>query len=1157
MDEKRQFTHLHVHTEYSLLDGACRINRMMDHLKSINQTAVAITDHGVMYGCVDFYKAAKKAGIKPIIGCEVYVATRTRFDKVSKIDSNNHLVLLCKNETGYNNLMKLVSKGFTQGFYNKPRIDHGLLEEHSDGLICMSACLAGEIPRALMAQDYDRAKEIALYYKNLFGKDNYYIEIQDHGLPEQKSVLPHLIKLANETNIPLVATNDSHYVTKEDSRMQRVLVCIQTNKSINDDDVLEFGTNEFYLKDTDEMYNLFSMCPQACENTNKIAQMCNFDFEFGVTKLPYFEPPNKMNNKQFMIEICNNGLKKHYGDNPPKNIVERMNYEINVIDNMGYINYFLIVYDFINYAKMNSIPVGPGRGSGAGSICAYFMGITNIDPIKYNLLFERFLNPERISMPDFDIDFCYERRQEVIDYVIRKYGEDHVAQIATFGTMGARLAIRDVGRALGITYQTVDTVAKLVPSELKVTLERALKSSNDLNFRYQTEPEIKELIDLAIKIEGMPRHCSTHAAGVVITPGQADDYVPLSTNDGNVVTQFPMTTIEELGLLKMDFLGLRTLTVINDAQKMIVKQNPDFDIEKISLNDENVYNLLSQGLTEGIFQLESGGMKQVIVNLKPKNIEDIIAVISLYRPGPMDSIPKYIENSHKPDKIQYKTKELESILGVTNGCIVYQEQVMQICRELAGFSYGQADIVRRAMSKKKHSEMEKARQSFVFGSTEKGNECAGCIANGIQQQVANSIFDEMSSFASYAFNKSHAAAYALIAYQTAYLKTYYVHQFMAALLTSVLENTSKIIEYTQECGTLGINVLQPDINCSDVGFTVEGNSLRFGMLALKGVGRSLISNVVKIRGEAPFKSLYDFCKRLHGTEINRKAVESMIKAGAFDELHNNRRMLIENLDAILKSIESTKRKNLEGQLNLFESFGDKEFEDTYKLKQCDDYPVDIRLQLEKEVSGLYISSHPLEQYKQIIGEVSTHNIIDLVSEDSLKYDNAKVTIACAVSSIKTINTKSGSLMAFVTVEDLTSVIEVIIFPKILEENAHLIRDNEVLIIEATVSCKEDEASKLIANKIINIKNDDTDKLGQDTNNSKHGLWLKIPSRKTDEFNNVKDLLNVFNGSTPVYFYVEDEKKRMLAPKNMWCMYSDLLMSELSGILGEHNVKYKD
>lgn len=1158
-EKARNFTHLHLHTEYSLLDGACRIEGLMQRVKALGQTAVAITDHGVMYGCVDFYKAAKKAGVKPIIGCEVYVATRTRFDKVNRIDGSNHLVLLCKNETGYKNLIKMVSVGFTEGFYNKPRVDHELLEEYHEGLICLSACLAGEIPQALLAGDYEKAKNLARYYEDLFGKGNYYIEIQDHGLDEQRTVLPLLVRLSRETGIPLVATNDAHYLEKEDSRMQHILICIQTNKTVNDDDVLEFGTDEFYVKSTDEMYELFSAWPEACENTNRIAEMCSFDFEFGVTKLPYFVAPDGMDNKEYFVKLCRDGLLRRYGADVPEDIRVRLDYEISIIDRMGYINYYLIVFDFINYAKSQGIPVGPGRGSGAGSLAAYCVGITNIDPIKYNLLFERFLNPERVSMPDFDIDFCYERRQEVIDYVIRKYGADHVAQIVTFGTMAARAAIRDVGRVLDMPYGTVDGIAKLVPMEPKMTLTKALSISRELKARYDADPQVKELIDMSLKLEGMPRHASTHAAGVVITREAADEYVPLATNDGNPVTQFTMTTIEELGLLKMDFLGLRTLTVIDDAEKMIRKREPGFSMDAVPYDDQRVYAMLNAGETEGVFQMESGGMTQAVMGLQSKSLEDIIAIISLYRPGPMESIPTYIANRHNPGNVKYKTPQLEHILDVTNGCIVYQEQVMQICRELAGFSYGQADLVRRAMSKKKHDVMEKERQHFVHGNTEPGHECAGCVANGISEAVANAIFDDMSSFASYAFNKAHAAAYAVVAYQTAYLKRHYPREFMAALLTSVLDNTGKVIEYTAECQRMGIRVLPPDINASDAGFTVEGKDIRFGLLALKNVGRNLIATVVRERSGTPYRSLYDFCKRLHGTEINRRAVESMIKSGAFDNLEAKRRSMMDGVEGILKSVESEARRNLDGQIDLFGALdGEQESgRNVYKLPDSgEEYPYDILLQMEKEVSGLYLSGHPLDHYRPVIEEVSTCRISELVGENAHAYDEQNVTLVCTVVRTKTINTKAGGMMAFITVEDLSGSMEVLAFPKVLLAASEAVHDNAVVVIKGRVSYKEDEPSKLIADSIVDVERYEPDKIKTDIKSTKNGLWLKLSSMRSESFEETKNLLQIFEGNFPVYMYFEDTKQRMLAPKSLWCTQSDLLVSELERVLGAGNVKVK-
>lgn len=1158
-EKARNFTHLHLHTEYSLLDGACRIEGLMQRVKALGQTAVAITDHGVMYGCVDFYKAAKKAGVKPIIGCEVYVATRTRFDKVNRIDGSNHLVLLCKNETGYKNLIKMVSVGFTEGFYNKPRVDHELLEEYHEGLICLSACLAGEIPQALLAGDYEKAKNLARYYEDLFGKGNYYIEIQDHGLDEQRMVLPLLVRLSRETGIPLVATNDAHYLEKEDSRMQHILICIQTNKTVNDDDVLEFGTDEFYVKSTDEMYELFSAWPEACENTNRIAEMCSFDFEFGVTKLPYFVAPDGMDNKEYFVKLCRDGLLRRYGADVPEDIRARLDYEISIIDRMGYINYYLIVFDFINYAKSQGIPVGPGRGSGAGSLAAYCVGITNIDPIKYNLLFERFLNPERVSMPDFDIDFCYERRQEVIDYVIRKYGADHVAQIVTFGTMAARAAIRDVGRVLDMPYGTVDGIAKLVPMEPKMTLTKALTISRELKARYDADPQVKELIDMSLKLEGMPRHASTHAAGVVITREAADEYVPLATNDGNPVTQFTMTTIEELGLLKMDFLGLRTLTVIDDAEKMIRKREPGFSMDAVPYDDQRVYAMLNAGETEGVFQMESGGMTQAVMGLQSKSLEDIIAIISLYRPGPMESIPTYIANRHNPGNVKYKTPQLEHILDVTNGCIVYQEQVMQICRELAGFSYGQADLVRRAMSKKKHDVMEKERQHFVHGNTEPGHECTGCVANGISETVANAIFDDMSSFASYAFNKAHAAAYAVVAYQTAYLKRHYPREFMAALLTSVLDNTGKVIEYTAECQRMGIRVLPPDINASDAGFTVEGKDIRFGLLALKNVGRNLIATVVRERSGTPYRSLYDFCKRLHGTEINRRAVESMIKSGAFDNLEAKRRSMMDGVEGILKSVESEARRNLDGQIDLFGALdGEQESgRNVYKLPDSgEEYPYDILLQMEKEVSGLYLSGHPLDHYRPVIEKVSTCRISELVGENAHAYDEQNVTLVCTVVRTKTINTKAGGMMAFITVEDLSGSMEVLAFPKVLLAASEAVHDNAVVVIKGRVSYKEDEPSKLIADSIVDVERYEPDKIKTDIKSTKNGLWLKLSSMRSESFEETKNLLQIFEGNFPVYMYFEDTKQRMLAPKSLWCTQSDLLVSELERVLGAGNVKVK-
>ena len=1150
---KKQFVHLHVHTEYSLLDGACRIDRMFDRLKELGQTAIAITDHGVMYGCVDFYKAAKKAGVKPIIGCEVYVATRSRFDKVNRIDGSNHLVLLCKNETGYKNLIKLVSAGFIEGFYSKPRVDKELLEQHHEGLVCLSACLAGEIPQALLAGDYEKAKAAALYFNDLFGQGNFYIEIQDHGIDAQQQILPLLIRLARETGIPLVATNDAHYLRKEDSKMQSILICIQTGKTVQDADKLEFETDEFYLKSTEEMYDLFSIAPDACENTVKIAEMCDFDFEFGVTKLPYFEAPDGMDNQVYFEKLCREGLVRRYGDGVTDEMRERLEYEIDVIRRMGYTNYYLIVFDFINYAKQQGIPVGPGRGSGAGSLAAYCVGITNIDPIRYNLLFERFLNPERVSMPDFDVDFCYERRQEVIDYVNEKYGHDHVAQIITFGTMAARAAIRDVGRVLGMPYAQVDSISKMVPMELKMTLNRALEVSPELKAQYEADPQVKELIDTAIKIEGMPRHASTHAAGVVITREAANEYVPLASNDGVPVTQFTMTTIEELGLLKMDFLGLRTLTVIKNAEEMVRRREPDFSMDNISYDDAATYDMLGRSETEGVFQLESTGMKQVLTGLQPKNLEDIIALISLYRPGPMDSIPTYLRNRHEPDKVRYKTPQLAHILDVTNGCIVYQEQVMQICRELAGFTLGQADLVRRAMSKKKHDVMEKERQHFV----------TGCAANGISEQAANDIFDDMSSFASYAFNKSHAACYAYVAFQTAYLKCHYPSEFMAALLTSVLDNTDKVIEYTGECQRLGIKVLPPSINVSDGGFTVDGKSIRFGLNATKNVGRNLIAAVVRERKEKPFTSLYDFCRRLHGQELNRRAAESLVKCGAFDETGVSRKAMLENVDAIFKSVETDVGRNVEGQLDLFSQLSGESAGaagEDFHIEDHGEFPLPELLKMEKEVSGLYLSGHPLDGYRQQIQKIGACRIADLMGEEARRYDGKHVNIVCAVIKSKFMTTRSNTMMAFTNVEDLSGTMEIIVFPKVLADCRSALQDNAVVVINGRVSVKEEENAKLVAEKITPIEEYSANgtaapRPAQDKP-ARKGMYLKVPSRSCPQFAKVENLLSIFEGPLPVYIYFEDQKQLTLAPRNLWSMEHELLTCELKRILGDGNVAFK-
>ena len=1166
---QRQFTHLHVHTEYSLLDGACRIDRMFDRLKEMGQTACAITDHGVMYGCVAFFDAAKAAGIKPIIGCEVYVATRTRFDKVNRIDGNNHLVLLCKNETGYKNLIKMVSAGFTEGFYSKPRVDKELLEKYHEGLICLSACLAGEVPQAILAGDYERAKQTALYFRDLFGAGNYYLELQDHGLEEDSVVLPQLIRLARETGIPMVATNDAHYISRDDAKMQSILLCIQTGKTIADADRMEFQTDEFYLKSTDEMYDLFSLVPEACENTNKIAEQCNFSFTFGDTKLPYFKAPDGMENQAYFEKLCYEGLERRYPGKVTDALRERLAYEINVVKNMGYTNYYLIVYDFINYAKSRDIPVGPGRGSGAGSLAAYCVGITDIDPIRYNLIFERFLNPERVSMPDFDVDFCYERRQEVIDYVNEKYGRDHVAQIVTFGTMAARAAVRDVGRVMGLPYQDVDKVAKLIPMELKMTLKKALEVSPDLKALYDADSQVHDLIDTSLKVEGMPRHASTHAAGVVITREPATEYVPLSTNDGLPVTQFNMVEIERLGLLKMDFLGLRTLTVIHDTETAVRRREPDFRMANIDYDDPATYAMLAKGETEGIFQLESTGMTQVLVGMRPKNLEDIIALISLYRPGPMDSIPTYLRNRREPDKITYKTPKMAHIVDVTNGVVIYQEQVMQICRELAGFSFGQADNVRRAMSKKKLKVMEAEREHFVHGCNEPGKECNGCVKNGIPEAVANEIYDDMISFASYAFNKSHAACYAYVAFQTAYLKCHYPQEFMAALLTSVLDNTTKVIEYTTECQRLGITVQQPDINVSRGGFTADGASIRFGLNAVKSVGRGLIDAVVRLRAGEPYRGLYDFCKRLRGNELNRRALENLIKAGAFDRLESSRRAMLESVEGILKSIETDARQNLEGQMDLFGMLsGDAAPANEFRVPDMPEYSTSELLKMEKEVSGLYLSGHPLDAYRAQISQISTCTVAQLQGEDARQFDNQQVTLVCIVVKNKIMTTKSNTLMAFTTVEDLTGTMELLIFPRVLADCRAALQENAVIVAHGRVSVKEEEAARLVVDGIQPIDSyDPAATFGRNrvqrvqrevSGEGVSGYFLTVPSRQCPEMHKVENLLcNIFDGGTTrVYFRFADTGKKMLA-RHMAVVDDPLLRAELTQILGADNVKVQN
>jgi len=1162
------FTHLHLHTEYSLLDGACRLNDVLDRAIELGQTSIAITDHGVMYGAVDFYKKAKAKGIKPIIGCEVYLASRTRFDKVHALDSERyHLVLLCKNAVGYQNLIAMLSKAWTEGFYTKPRIDKQLLKEYHEGIIALSACLAGEIPRALTAGDFDRAKEEALWYNSVFGQGNFYLELQNHGLREQQAIEPQLIRLSKETGIPLVATNDTHYVRKEDSKIQQVLICIATNTTLGQGNGMEFDSEEFYLKSEDEMRSLFSHVPEAVDNTQKIAEMCNYDFEFGNTKLPHFDVPDGRDHFDWFREQCYNGLYKNYGDNPPKEYIERLEYELGVINKMGYVDYFLIVHDFIRHAKSKGIPVGPGRGSGAGSIAAYCIGITGIDPMKYSLLFERFLNPERVSMPDFDVDFCYERRGEVIDYVVGKYGADHVAQIVTFGTLAARAAIRDVGRAMGIPYNVTDTVSKLVPRELNITIEKALKKSPELKALYDTDEEIKNLIDTSLKVEGMPRHTSTHAAGVVITRDPVATYVPLALNDDSPVTQYTMTTLEELGLLKMDFLGLRTLTVISDAEKMIRRREKDFDIYKVSTEDKNVFKMMSEASTEGVFQFESAGMKNVLVGLKPVNIEDLIAVISLYRPGPMDSIDTYIHNRHNPEDTRYKTEKLRDILDVTYGCMIYQEQVMQIFRSLAGYSYGRADIVRRAMSKKKHDVMERERQFFINGLTREDGtvECEGCVKRGIPADVANEIFDEMSSFASYAFNKSHAAAYAYVAYQTAYLKCHYPCEFMAALLSSVLDSADKVANYTNECNRIGIKVLPPNVNESAESFTVSDGNIRFGLLAIKNLGRNFIKNIIAERRTGRFTSFYNFCSRMHGADFNKRAVESLIRSGALDGLGANRRQMIIGMNEIIDDLDSKRRRNIDGQIGLFDlgMGNDSASVSEPQLKYVDEFPHNELLAMEKETTGLYLSGHPMTQFAELSEKLHCAKIGELLESDSetgSKYkDGERVKTMGIITHVKKKVTKSDTTMAFVDVEDITGSIETVIFPKTLLENSPLVAEGNVLVFSGRLDIRDDEPPKLICEslmtgeKALEQRGNYQQSQNQSTKKKRTGLFLRFSSENTPEQLQAEKLLAIFDGRTPLYYYFIDTKKYVTMPPERFVDVNEPLIAELKRLLGDENV----
>lgn len=1157
------FAHLHVHTEYSLLDGACRMERLLDAAKEMGQTAVAITDHGCMYGVVEFYKAAKKRGIQPILGCEVYVARRTRFDKVHELDGENrHLVLLCENETGYHNLLALVSKAWVEGFYSKPRVDLDLLREHHEGLIALSACLAGEIPRALTRGDYEGAREAALRYEGIFGRGNFYLELQDHGMAEQKRINPQLIRLSRETGIPLVATNDCHYIAPEDSRMHRVLLCIQTGRTIEDENAMEFGSEEFYFKSEEEMRALFPDVPEAADNTVKIAQRCQVELEFGKTKLPAFFTPDGSDNLEFFRRLCQEGLARRYGENPPQEYRDRLEYEIRVISQMGYVNYYLIVWDFIRYARSVGIPVGPGRGSGAGSLAAYCVGITNVDPMRYDLLFERFLNPERVSMPDFDIDFSDERRDEIIGYVVDKYGADHVAQIVTFGTMAARGALRDVGRALNIPYNKVDQVAKLVPLSLGMTLDTAMKQSKELREKVEADPQVKELWDMARKVEGMPRHASTHAAGVVITDKPVMDYVPLSKNDDAVVTQYTMTAIEELGLLKMDFLGLRNLSVIDHAEKLVRRREAGFSIEAAPEDDGAVFRMLSEGHSEGVFQLESPGMKRLLVQAQPACVEDLIAIISLYRPGPMQFIPQYLESRKNPESVHYRHPLLRPILEPTGGCIIYQEQVMQIFRDLAGYSLGRADIVRRAMAKKKHDVLEREREVFLHGQQREDGtwEVDGCLRRGVDQQTALELFKEIESFASYAFNKPHAAGYAVVAYQTAYLKCHYPCEYMAALLSSVLGQTGKVAEYIEECGRLGISVLPPHVNYSDMGFTVVGKSIRFGLLAVKNLGWNVIARMVEERrGGGEFTSFYNFCKRMAGRDLNRRAIESLVKCGALDGLGNNRREMLLAVERVLDSLEADKRRNVEGQMGFFDAPGSAQGGEP-PLEKTEDFSAADKLNMEKEVTGMYLSGHPMAAYAGLYQEGGYARMDEILQsagerETGRYQDGQWVTLLGMVVGVRKKATKNNAQMAFVSLEDMYGAITALVFPKVLEQYGSLLYEGAVVEVQGKLSFTEDKAPELVCQS-LGKPADPVSVKAPAGKPVRPGLYLRLSSQQDPRYDKAMRYIAVFDGgATDLYLTFQDTGKLLRAPAKFRVEINRPLLRALKELLGAENVAY--
>ncbi|HCH81962.1 MAG TPA: DNA polymerase III subunit alpha [Eubacterium sp.] len=1173
------FTHLHVHTEYSLLDGSSKIKEITKRAAELGMDSLAITDHGVMYGVIDFYKAAKEAGIKPILGCEVYVAPGSRFDKEAGTgeDKYNHLVLLAENNTGYQNLMKIVSRGFTEGFYYKPRVDKELLREFHEGIIATSACLAGEVQRYLARGMYEEAKRVALYYQDIFGKDNFFLELQDHGIAEQHYVNPQLLRMSEETGIELICTNDVHYTYADDADAHDILLCIQTGKKVTDENRMRYTGGQYYLKSPEEMAELFKYAPQAMANTEKIAKRCNVEIEFGVTKLPRFAVPEGFTSWTYLNYLCYEGLKKRYPEQAAdisveefvrlakeesvedrkdvvikiaedtNNIFQRLAYELSVIYSMGYVDYFLIVWDYINFAKRHDIPVGPGRGSAAGSIVSYCLEITDLDPIKYSLIFERFLNPERVSMPDIDVDFCYERRQEVIDYVVEKYGKDCVSQIVTFGTMAARAVIKDVGRVLDLPYAMVDNIAKMVPREIGITIDKALAENPDLKSEYENNEVVKDLIDKSKRLEGLPRHASMHAAGVLICGKPVEDYVPLSTgSDGAVVAQFVMTTLEELGLLKMDFLGLRTLTVIKDAENLIKKHNKGFSIHDIDYSDKGVFDAISTGKCDGIFQLESAGMKSFMKELKPRSLEDLIAGISLYRPGPMDFIPQYIKGKNNQDSVTYACPQLEAILKPTYGCIVYQEQVMQIVRDLAGYSWGRSDLVRRAMSKKKAYVMEQERKNFIYGNKDEG--VKGCVNNGIDEKVAGKIYDDMIDFAKYAFNKSHAACYAVVSFQTAYLKTYYPVEFMAALMTSVIDNTSKVAGYIYACKQMNIGILPPDVNESQMEFTVENGKIRFAMAAIKSLGRPTIQAILKERGEnGSFISMQDFVTRMSHA-LNRRAIENFVKAGAFDTFGHTRKSMMIVSESMLDSAIKHNKDSMTGQMSLFD-FAAEEDKKAFEIRIPDvaEYTKEELLGYEKEILGVYVSGHPLDEYTGMVNKYITNVSSDFEVDDELgetkARDGAIATIGGLITEKTIKTTKKGQLMAFLTVEDVVGTVEVVVFPNSFTANRVVIDHAEKVFVTGKVQANVDENAKLICDKVVDFAS------------IPRKLWIRFASLSDyeDKKDELYGILYNSDGKDTVVIYCTKENKRLTLPASRTIRVDSELIQKLQAMYGEKNV----